>query len=145
MTDYLTKLRLDVAQALGWRLTRRSPVDTDILSDAQVVYERWEHEKSAAPGFVVRDADSNAALRIIRNDIPAYGTSWAACEEIDAAIKQRGWICMIDLDKDGARVVITGFHKGRLPVDLADVTTPTFPEAFCLAFVQAVERNDADA
>ena len=72
--------------------------------------------------------------------IAAYGEDWASCEEIDAAIQERGWTWLggIFHGDDGRSVFLSESKDGRLWKG----DGPTFPAALAEAFCQAVEAGD---
>lgn len=72
---------------------------------------------------------------------PDYGTTWASCEEIDAACKERGWRAQIDMDGDETRVFLFTTINGLIGTRLSAAYAPTFPAAFAEAFCEAVETN----
>lgn len=123
MTD---DLRLRTARALGWVNVHREQRSD---GTALICFERDGHTKwltCASDGTIIE----------VLSDLPAYGTSWASCEEIDAAIRQRGWQWESQIIHDEIGVMI---YKGLLNATIA--TAPTFPAALALAFCQAVEAK----
>jgi len=131
MTDDL--LRLRTARALGWVCVRER---MGVLGS---VYQRWEKDGTLATTVTFMNDD--IAYDVIRYDgpMPAYGESWASCEEIDAACKERGWRAQIDMDGDETRVFLFTTINGLIGTRLSAAYGPTFPAAFAEAFCEAVE------
>lgn len=125
------RLRLDTARALGWI------VENDILrGGARHMLLRRGNEKRTL--WVLPDGRVNET----RATIPAYGTTWASCEEVDAAIRVRKWRCDVQSTENGWMASLFAFpHQPKWAQIIAQVQAPTFPAAFCLAFCQAVEAS----
>jgi hypothetical protein len=138
MTD---DLRLRTAWALGWEQRQRW---TSANGD---LYEDWYKPDGCGWTFGAREdgsIDYDTAM-------PAYGLTWASCEEIDAAIKERGWnysvraqavsvavhgpLCVVRIEMPAR----SGIRKRTRCI--SEEQAPTFPAAFALAFCQAVEAN----
>ena len=127
MSDDL--LRLRTARALGWDC-----IDGTEIGDG-VQWQMWMRKGLSEPVHIGIFPDGHASYPH-PCPLPAYGTTWASCEEIDAACKERGWTWEADGPGDSEVVVIPGWPKpcGR-------ATAPTFPAAFALAFCEAVEAG----
>lgn len=123
-------LRLRTARALGWVNVHREQRSD---GTALICFERDGHTKwltCASDGTIIE----------VLSDLPAYGTTWASCAEIDAKIKELKWtwVCETELDRH-----IVLIERACEAGGIGDATAPTFPEALCRAFVEAVEAGDA--
>ena len=122
-------LRLRTALALGWVLVDFGP------REGGGRWERYEWLDTGLVRYIDYRQDGSASLGGMMA-LPLYGTTWASCEEIDAAIKEREWTYRHESFGNGDMVVIDpGIAAGRYSV--ADA--PTFPEAFAEAFCWAAE------
>ena len=132
-------LRLRTAKAMGWRPVSRQELTYGLF------YERWRHP-NGLNAYLLYHRDTNT-YEDDPNDppLPLYGTDWASCEEIDAAIKEREWEWSSVMTRHGIKVEVDLPH-GKLGArcwdGLGTATAPIFPEAFAEAFCKAVEAND---
>lgn len=141
MTD---DLRLRTARALGWEPAWQREEDG-------LLKEGWRYKdgRHGGGGMVIYGLPGRDVMECL--GIPAYGASWACCEEIDAAIKARGWDYSVRARAVsravygplcGVRIEIParGGVRKRMRC-ISEVQAPTFPAALALAFCQAVEAN----
>lgn len=92
-----------------------------------------------ALGWVLGDGWSvNPSSNDYDTAMPNYGHDWASCEEIVAAIQQRGWVYGLEADEENTFVVIEDCD-GNTPLGHGEA--PTFPAALAEAFCRAVEEG----
>ena len=133
MSDDLTKLRLDVARALGW-------VFEESLAKPQETAEWWRRAHRDTI-YVERDDDGN----VVSCDSchADWTASLGACQEVLDAIRERNWRYRIQdgRGEHGEYAVGVSLMDATRTYAWPQVVAPTLPEALCRAFVEAVEAN----
>lgn len=135
MTDDLLDLRLRVARALGWKLVSRQKWLHDVS-------ERWRRDGEDGSIYVSRDFDDN--ILYIQSGKQDWTTDLGACQEVLDAAQRYRWRGMFDMAEEEPHKYVhtaTFFDPIGAHNVWASATAPTFPEAICRAFVQAVEAS----
>jgi len=135
MTD---DLRLRTARALGWEPAWQR-------EEEGLLKEGWRYKdgRHGGGGMVIYGLPGRDVMECL--GIPAYGASWACCEEIDVRIKELGWEYEVYISS--YRTTVTIWKPNPTPTIESEMVVaggggaPTFPAAFALAFCQAVEAN----